>query len=626
MHSTAEGRLRRFLWQNKLRSLVLLTSTLILLISTFFIGTTATHAASYCQVTYTVTNQWPGGFGTNLTIQNTSSSAWTSWTLGFSFPASGQAVTQLWNGTFTQSGQNVSVTNLSYNGAVPVGAMVSSEPGFNGAWTTSNPVPTSFTVNGNACGGTPPPTPTPTNTPGTTPTPTNTPTGTPTPTSTPTNTPTPTPTPPPGTHVDNPYAGAKGYINPQWASEVQAGAASVGGTLGTQEAKVAQNSTAVWLDSMAAVTGGPGYSMSLTDHLNAAETQASSSSQPIAITIVVYDLPDRDCAALASNGELTVANNGLATYKSQYIDPIAAAIGQAKYSNLRVVAVIEPDSLPNLVTNLSIAKCAEANSSGAYVQGIQYALNKLHAIANVYNYLDAAHAGWLGWNSNFQPFVNLATSVVKGTTAGVNSVDGFISNTANYTPTTEPFMTANQQINGQPVRSSSFFQWNTYIDEQTYDADMRNAFISAGFPSTIGMLIDTSRNGWGGPSRPGGPSTSTDLNTFVNATRIDLRIDWGNWCNQPGGIGVRPVANPASGFDAFVWIKPPGESDGSSSLIPTGPNNPTGKGFDRMCDPTFGGDPLNNNMPTGSMANAPVSGAWFQSGFNTLVQNAFPAL
>lgn len=619
MHSTAESRLRRLFLQNKLRSLVLLTSTLVLLASSFFVGTTATHAASYCQVTYTVTNQWPGGFGATLTIQNTSSSDWTSWTLGFTFPVSGQAVTQLWNGTYTQSGQNVAVTNLSYNGAVPVGAMVSSEPGFNGAWTTSNPVPTSFTVNGNACGGSPTPTPTPTNTPGSTPTPTSTPTNTPTPTSTPTP-------PPPGTHVDNPYASAQGYVNPQWASEVQAGAASVGGTLGTQEAKVAQNSTAVWLDSMAAVTGGPGYSMSLTDHLNAAETQAASSSLPIAITIVIYDLPDRDCAALASNGELTVANNGLATYKSQYIDPIAATIGQAKYSNLRVVAVIEPDSLPNLVTNLSIAKCAEANSSGAYVQGIQYALNKLHAIPNVYNYLDIAHAGWLGWSSNFQPFVNLATSVVKGTTAGVNSIDGFISNTANYTPTTEPYMTANQQINGQPVRSASFFQWNTYIDEQTYDTDMRNAFVAAGFPGTIGMLIDTSRNGWGGPSRPSGPSTSTDLNTFVNATRIDLRIDWGNWCNQPGGIGTRPVANPASGFDAFVWIKPPGESDGSSSLIPTGPANPTGKGFDQMCDPNFGGDPLNNNMPTGAMANAPVSGAWFQSGFNTLVQNAFPAL
>ncbi len=620
MYHTSKSRLRKFFLQNKLRSLVLLTSTLFLLVSTFFIGTATTRAASYCQVTYTVTNQWPGGFGASLTIQNTSSSAWTSWTLGFTFPASGQAITQLWNGNYTQSGQNVTVTNLSYNGAVPAGAMVSSEPGFNGSWTTSNPVPTSFTVNGNVCGGSPPPTPTstPTNTP------TATPTNTPTPTSTPTNTPTPTPTPPPGTHVDNPYAGAQGYVNPQWAAEVKAGAASVGGTLGAQEAKVAQYPTAVWLDSMAAVTGGTGYPMSLADHLNAAETQAASSSLPIVITIVIYDLPNRDCAALASNGELTVANNGLAIYKSQYIDPIAATINQARYSNLRVVAIIEPDSLPNLVTNLNIAKCAEANSSGAYVQGVQYALNKLHAIPNVYNYVDIAHDGWLGWNSNFQPAVNLISNTIKGTTAGVNSVDGFISNTANYTPTTEPYMTANQQVGGQPVRSATFYQWNTYIDEQTYDIDMRNAFIAAGFPSTIGMLIDTSRNGWGGSARPTGPSTSTDLNTFVNATRIDKRIGRGNWCNQPGGIGARPVANPAPGFDAYVWIKPPGESDGSSSLIPTGPDNPTGKGFDQMCDPNFGGDPLNNNLPTGAMPNAPVSGAWFQAGFDTLVQNAFP--
>ncbi|GHO51771.1 hypothetical protein KSB_02460 [Ktedonobacter robiniae] len=428
-----------------------------------------------------------------------------------------------------------------------------------------------------------------------------------------------------GGHVQNPYAGAQGFLNPNYVAEVKAAGASVGGTLGAKEAAVANYPTAIWLDSMAAVTGGTGYTSSLLDYLNAAKTQAASSSQPIIVTIVVYDLPDRDCAALASNGELQIANNGLQTYEHNYIDVIASDLSQPQFSNLRVSAIIEPDSLPNLVTNLNIQNCADANSSGVYVQGIQYALNKLHAIPNVYNFLDIAHSGWLGWNSNFQPFVNLATSVAKGTTAGVSSLDGFISNTANYTPTVEPYMTANQQVGGQPVRSASFFQWNTYIDEQSYDVDMRNAFIAAGFPSTIGMLIDTSRNGWGGPKRPTGPSTSTDLNTFVNATRIDQRIAKGNWCNQPGGIGARPVANPAAGFDAYVWIKPPGESDGSSSLIPTGPNNPTGKGFDRMCDPTFGGDALNNNMPTGAMANAPVSGAWFQAGFDTLVSNAYPA-
>jgi cellulose 1,4-beta-cellobiosidase len=625
MRRISKTRLQDLLFKQKLRGLIFLISTVILLVSSFFASATMeiTHAASpYCQVTYAITNQWPGGFGGSITIQNTGSSAWTSWTLAFTFPASGQTVTQGWNGTFSQSGQNVTVVNESWNGSVAVNGTVN--PGFNGSWTSSNPIPTSFSVNGNTCNGSSAPTPTPT-------TPTSTPTGTPTstptstPTATPTHTPTPTPTPPPGTHVDNPYAGAQGYINPDWASEVTAGAASVGGTLGTEEAKVAQYPTAVWLDSIAAVNGGTGYSTSLLGHLENAEAQAAKSTEPIVITIVIYDLPDRDCAALASNGELQINNNGLQMYETDYIDPIAADLSQPQFSNLRISAIIEPDSLPNLVTNLNIANCAAANSSGVYVQGVQYALNKLHAIPNVYNYVDIAHDGWLGWTSNFQPAVTLIANTIKGTTAGVNSVDGFISNTANYTPTTEPYMTANQTIGGNPVRSATFYQWNTYIDESTYDTDMRNAFIAAGFPSTIGMLIDTSRNGWGGSARPTGPSTSTDLNTFVNATRIDKRIGRGNWCNQPGGIGARPVANPAPGFDAYVWIKPPGESDGSSSLIPTGPSNPTGKGFDQMCDPSFGGDALNNNLPTGAMPNAPVSGAWFQAGFNTLVQNAYPS-
>jgi cellulose 1,4-beta-cellobiosidase len=579
------------------------------------------HAASYCQVTYTVTSQWPGGFGATINIQNTSSSAWTSWSLAFTFPASGQSVTQGWNGSFTQSGQNVTVTNQSWNGSVPVNGSVA--PGFNGAWTTSNPVPTSFSVNGNVCNGSTTPTPTPVPT---TPTPTPVPpTPTPVPGGTPTPVPTTTPTPP-GTHVQNPFVGAQGYINPDWAAEVKAGAASVGGTLGAEEARVAQYSTAVWLDSMGAVSGGTGYTTGLAGHLDNAEKQAASSSEPVVITFVIYDLPDRDCAALASNGEFSIANNGLANYESKYIDPIAATMGQAKYSNLRIVAIIEPDSLPNLTTNLGLANCAAANSSGVYVQGVQYALNKLHAIQNVYNYVDIAHDGWLGWSTNFQPVVNLIATTIKGTTAGVNSVDGFISNTANYTPVTEPYMTANEQVGGNPVRSATFYQWNQYIDEASYDADMRTAFINAGFPSTIGMLIDTSRNGWGGSSRPTGASTSTDLNTFVNATKIDKRIGRGNWCNQPGGIGERPQANPMPSIAAFVWIKPPGESDGSSSLVPTGPSNPTGKGFDRMCDPTYGGNSLNNNVPTGAMANAPVSGAWFQAAFDTLVQNAYPPL
>ena len=61
MHHLSHGKLRSF-FLNRLRTLVILTSMLILVISSFFVSNAVTHAASYCQVTYTVTNQWSGAF------------------------------------------------------------------------------------------------------------------------------------------------------------------------------------------------------------------------------------------------------------------------------------------------------------------------------------------------------------------------------------------------------------------------------------------------------------------------------------------------------------------------------------------------------------------------------------
>ena len=477
----------------------------------------------------------------------------------------------------------------------------------------------------------------PTNTPGgptstltATPTRTNTPLGptnTPTRTNTPggpTNTPTRTPTnPPPGTHLDNPFVGATFYRNVDYVASVNAAADLQGGTLGNQMRQVANYPTFVWLDSIAAVNGTNGYPRSLAGHLDAALAQGANT-----IGIVVYDLPNRDCSALASNGELLIAQNGLSRYKTEYIDVIYNTISQSKYSGLRIIAVIEPDSLPNLVTNLSFAKCAEAQSTGAYVQGVQYAVSRIRSLDYTYVYIDVAHAAWLGWPSNFGPFVTLLKQVGAGITGGPAKVDGFISNTANYNPVDEPYMDANTMIGGQPVRSlQGWYDYNDYIDELPYLVALRNALITGtdAYPTSIGLIIDTSRNGWGGTARPTAASTSTDLRTFVMESRIDKRIHKGNWCNQDGaGIGARPAANPVTGIDAYVWVKPPGESDGSSSLIPTGPENPGGKGFDRMCDPTYTGNQLNGNNMTGALPNAPVSGRWFQAQFVQLVQNAYP--
>lgn len=112
--------------------------------------TPTTGPGASCKVTYTVTNQWSSGFSANIAITNTASTSWSNWTLKFNL-ANGQAITQLWNGTVSQSGSSVTVTNVAYNGSVASGASVTPTPGFNGSWTGSNPNPTSFMVNGATC-------------------------------------------------------------------------------------------------------------------------------------------------------------------------------------------------------------------------------------------------------------------------------------------------------------------------------------------------------------------------------------------------------------------------------------------------------------------------------------------
>jgi cellulose 1,4-beta-cellobiosidase len=409
--------------------------------------------------------------------------------------------------------------------------------------------------------------------------------------------------------VDNPYADAKGYVNPEWRAKALA---EPGGE------RVADTPTAVWLDRRSAILGTTDSlsngAMGLADHLDAALAQGAGYAQ-----FVIYNLPGRDCSALASNGEL--GPDELPRYKSEYIDPIVAIMGEAKYRQLRIINVIEVDSLPNLVTNLDVEKCAQMKANGGYVEGVAYALNQLGALPNVYNYVDAGHHGWLGWASNLGPSAELFVETARR--AGMASVHGFITNTANYSALKEPFFDAQTTLGGSSVRMAEWVDFNDYVDELSFAQAFRSKLIALGFAASIGMLIDTSRNGWGGSARPSAKSSAQDVNTFVEQSRVDRRVHAGNWCNQAGaGLGERPRASPEPGIDAYVWIKPPGESDGASKLI----ENKDGKGFDRMCDPSYAGNTRNGNSATGALPDAPLSGAWFSAQFRELLQNAFPAL
>ncbi|KAF9007935.1 cellobiohydrolase II-I [Cyathus striatus] len=385
-----------------------------------------------------------------------------------------------------------------------------------------------------------------------------------TPTSTPTSTtsgggtgtssiPSPTTTPDAG----NPYAGYAVWLTPYYADEVKAAAAQISDTAQKAKAlKVADIPTFTWFDVIAKTS-------TLGTYLADASAKQKSSGQKYIVQIVVYDLPDRDCAALASNGEFSIANNGLNNYK-QYIDQLVAEI--RKYPDVRVIAVIEPDSLANLVTNLNVAKCSGAQT--AYKQGVTYAIQQLNAVG-VYMYLDAGHAGWLGWPANLTPAAQLFAQLYKDA-GSPKFVRGLATNVANY----------NALSAGSP---DPITQGNNNYDEIHYINALAPELNSRGFPAHF--IVDQGRSGV-----------------------QNIRQQWGDWCNVKGaGFGTHPTTNTGSSLiDAIVWVKPGGECDGTS--------NTSAARYDSHCGLSDAHQP------------APEAGTWFQAYFENLVRYASPSL
>ena len=107
----------------------------------------AANAATGCSVAYSVQSQWSTGFVVSITVTNLGSPL-TSWSLGYSYPGN-QQLSNGWNGTWAQSGENVTVTNASYNGGVATNGTVNFGAQFSFSGTNTNP--TAFTVNGTTC-------------------------------------------------------------------------------------------------------------------------------------------------------------------------------------------------------------------------------------------------------------------------------------------------------------------------------------------------------------------------------------------------------------------------------------------------------------------------------------------
>jgi len=350
----------------------------------------------------------------------------------------------------------------------------------------------------------------------------------------------------------NPFSGRTFYANDYYASEITTAMASVtDASVKAQASKVAQVGTFLWIDTIARVP-------------LVASTLAKVACNQIA-QIVIYDLPGRDCAAKASNGELAVGE--IAKYKASYIDPIAAAI--KANPNVAVALIIEPDSLPNLVTNGNLTTCA-ASKSG-YEDGVAYALKTL-SLPNVAMYVDAGHGGWLGWDANLQPGADELAKVYKAA-GSPSQVFGIATNVAGWNA---------YSANPGEFANTADAQYNKCQDEKRYVAAISPLLIANGMPGKA--IIDTGRNAVQG-----------------------LRLAWGDWCNVIGaGFGVRPTGSTGdANVHAFVWGKPGGESDGVS--------DPTATRYDSFCGLADAFKP------------SPQAGQWNEAYFEALLTHAIPS-
>ncbi|WP_437754948.1 glycoside hydrolase family 6 protein [Sorangium sp. So ce1389] len=359
----------------------------------------------------------------------------------------------------------------------------------------------------------------------------------------------------------NPFDGAELFVDPGYVAKVESSIAkTTDAALVEQMRKVQKISTAFWLDRIAAVD-------QLSAHLDAALELQNQICKPVTSVIVVYDLPNRDCFAEASNGELRVENGGVERYRNEFIAPIKAIF--AAHPNQRIVAIIEPDSLPNLATNLGKKDCTPETEK-AYREEVAHAISELN-MPHVYQYIDAAHSGWLGWPDNQTKGAQIFSDVIKaaGNPAGVR---GFATNVANYTQLSYSTESYDQQS-------------NPCYGEYDYVDAMATALAGVGLGDKH-FIIDTSRNGRG-----------------------NIRADWGYWCNNIGaGMGERPRANPggATRLDAFYWVKPPGDSDGTADK--------NAERYDLFCG------------YENADQRAPEAGAWFHEYFVECVKNANPPL
>lgn len=150
--------------------------------------------------------------------------------------------------------------------------------------------------------------------------------------------------------------------------------------------------------------------------------------------------------------------------------------------------------------------CMTAAQKTDRINGLADAINVLTSKTKAYVYLDAGNVSWIP----AQEMANRLKSV------GVAKARGFAVNTSNF------------------FVPSANIQYGTDISKNIGNKP---------------FVIDTSRSGKGVYNNPNDPEA---------------------WCNPPGrGLGMKPTTSTNQSLvDAYLWVKTPGESDGSCKGAP----------------------------------------------------------
>ncbi|HEY3495120.1 MAG TPA: glycoside hydrolase family 6 protein [Polyangiaceae bacterium] len=306
-------------------------------------------------------------------------------------------------------------------------------------------------------------------------------------------------------------------------------------------------------------------------------TMAAAAATRSVPVLAAYNIPFRDCAQYSAGGAKDTAEY------QDWIDAFAAGIGNGK-----AIVILEPDALGIIPYNTTLFGSEDwckptvtgengdsvpapgANPEERYAQ-LHYAIDRiLERAPGASIYLDGTHSAWLGVSE-------AAYRLYKaGFRDGVQRVQGFYLNGWNFQPTSEveqfgtwvsmclaagtPGVGPDWMQN--PDTGVPHFDWcpGQYDPATGYTTVNFTPEFAAGVTAgleglmdgaspQVKFVIDTSRNGKGAWRPP------------ENASYPDPQ----DWCNPPGrGAGVRPRVLGGEGLLlAHLWIKIPGESDGS---------------------------------------------------------------